>query len=218
MLQTDTYKHKGMRAAMIETIRKKGLNDDKVLAAILKVPRHFFLDSAFLEHAYQDKAFSIGEGQTISQPYTVAYQSSLLQINPGDKVLEIGTGSGYQTCILAELGAQVFTIEYNRILFQRAKKLIKDLHYKVTAVCGDGSLGLPASAPFQRILVTAGAPAVPDALVAQLDIGGRMVIPVGDRQQQTMTLVIKEAQGIHQQNLHTFCFVPLLGRQGWEKA
>lgn len=214
----DSYKHKGMRRALVKTIQKKGISDERVLRAMNTIPRHIFLDDAFLEHAYQDKAFQIGEGQTISQPFTVAFQSQLLNVQPGEKVLEIGTGSGYQCCILLELGAQVYTIEYNWTLYQRAKKTIQKLGYKAHIFHGDGSKGLPQYAPFDGIIVTAGAPTVPLALIEQLKPGGRLVIPVGDRQSQRMLLVQREADGnITKKEFENFSFVPLLGEHGWQK-
>lgn len=213
----DSYKHKGMRRALVRTIREKGITDEQVLRAVYTVPRHLFLDNAFLEHAYQDKAFQIGEGQTISQPFTVAFQSQLLNFQPGEKVLEIGTGSGYQCCILAELGARIYTIEYNWTLYQRAKKIIKKLGYKAHAFHGDGSKGLPVYAPYDGIIVTAGAPTVPLSLIEQLKAGGRLVIPVGNRQSQRMLLVQKEMDGkITKKEFSNFKFVPLLGDHGWQ--
>lgn len=214
----DSYKHKGMRRTLVNTIKKKGISDERVLHAINAVPRHVFLDDAFLEHAYQDKAFQIGEGQTISQPFTVAFQSQLLNVQPSDKVLEIGTGSGYQCCVLLELGAQVYTIEYNWILHQRAKKTMQKMGYKAHTFHGDGSKGLPQYAPFDGILVTAGAPTVPLTLIEQLKPGGRLVIPVGDRKSQSMMLVCKEPDGkITKKEFAHFSFVPLLGEHGWQK-
>jgi len=180
------------------------------------MPRHVFFDNAFLEHAYEDKAFPIGEGQTISQPFTVAYQTQMLQVFPGAKVLEIGTGSGYQCCILLEMGADVYTIEYNKVLYDRAKKMLKLMGYKPFFFHGDGSLGLPRHAPFDRILVTAGAPAVPAALIEQLNRPGVMVIPVGDKNSQRMLRISKSTAGeVREEELDLFSFVPLVGDQGW---
>ncbi len=213
----DSYKHKGMRRALVRTIQKKGITSEKVLHAIDTVPRHVFLDEAFLEHAYQDKAFQIGEGQTISQPFTVAFQTQLLDVQPKAKILEIGTGSGYQCCVLLAMGVQVYTIEYNWILYQRARKTIQKLGYKAHTFHGDGSKGLPQYAPFDGIIVTAGAPTVPLALIEQLKPGGRLVIPVGDRQSQRMLLVQKEPDGqITKKEFPNFSFVPLLGEYGWQ--
>jgi len=214
----DSYKHKGMRRQLVNKIRAKGITDQNVLRAINTVPRHAFLDNAFLEHAYQDKAFQIGEGQTISQPYTVAFQSQLLQVKPGDKILEIGTGSGYQCSVLLELGAKVYTIEYNWPLHQRAARLLKTLGYHAHLVHGDGTKGMPSFAPYDGIIVTAGAPTVPMTLVEQLAPGGKLVIPVGDRKSQKMLLITKEPGGkIAKKEFDHFSFVPLLGQHGWEK-
>ena len=169
----DDYKHKGMRRKLVQVVKSKGIHNEQVLAAIGKIPRHFFLqDSALLEHAYQDKAFPIGEGQTISQPYTVAFQSELLDIKKGDKVLEIGTGSGYQAIVLMELGAEVYTIEYQRKLYEKTRDFLPKMGYRAHFFYGDGSLGMPRFAPFDKIIVTAGAPTVPNALIDQLKIGG----------------------------------------------
>jgi protein-L-isoaspartate(D-aspartate) O-methyltransferase len=212
----DTFKHIGLRMALVEQLRKKGISDEKVLAAIGAVPRHFFLDSAFAEHAYQDKAFAIGEGQTISQPYTVAFQTQLLQIQPGDKVLEVGTGSGYQAAILCHLGAKVFSIECKRKLFLQAKKILTHLHMKPMLLFGDGSVGLPSQAPFQAIIVTAAAPAVPQALIDQLDEGGRLVIPVGNLEQQQMQRITKKDGKPVTETFDTFTFVPMTGKYGWQ--
>ncbi|CAN5920573.1 protein-L-isoaspartate(D-aspartate) O-methyltransferase [soil metagenome] len=216
MTLEDSYRHKGMRKALVKVIREKGIREEKVLKAIEKVPRHFFFEKAFLEHAYQDKAFPIGEGQTISQPYTVAYQTELLEVGPKNKVLEIGTGSGYQCSVLLQLTPYVYTIEYNRPLFQKAQVLFKlmDLHPK--NFCGDGSLGLPQYAPYDRILVTAGSQGVPQSLLNQLKIGGILVIPVGGAQSQKMVRIIKhEENEFSKEEFEQFKFVPLLGKSGW---
>ena len=213
----DTYRHKGLRKALIRTLKEKGIRDEKLLKAIYTVPRHFFFDDIFLEHAYEDKAFPIGQGQTISQPYTVAFQTELLNIEQGDKVLEIGTGSGYQACILLELGARVYTIEYNRVLYQRTKKFLPRMNYKPYFFYGDGSQGLKNQSPFQKIIVTAGAPVVPKALIEQLAIGGILVIPVGDDEKQRMIRITKVAdQKIKKEQFDYFSFVPLLGKGGWK--
>jgi protein-L-isoaspartate(D-aspartate) O-methyltransferase len=169
-----------------------------------------------LEHAYQDKAFPIGEGQTISQPYTVAFQTEKLEIKPGDKILEIGTGSGYQACILIEMGAKVYTIEYNRTLFERTKQFLPQLGYSPYFFHGDGSKGLPAKAPFNKIIVTAGAPVVPAALTDQLADGGILIIPVGDRDSQKMLRIRKKDGKLTKEEFNDFAFVPLLGEQGWK--
>jgi protein-L-isoaspartate(D-aspartate) O-methyltransferase len=212
----DSYKHKGERKILMDVLRKKGINDEAVLKAMLKIPRHFFFHKDFWEHAYDDKAFQIGSGQTISHPHTVAYQTQLLNIQSGDKVLEIGTGSGYQTSILLELGAEVYTIERQKDLFDKCKKLLTALKFKPHYFYGDGSKGIPSFAPFDKILCTAGSPNIPTTLLSQLKIGGKMVIPVGDEHQQKMNLVerISEKE-FHTEVLESFRFVPLIGEQAW---
>jgi len=212
----DNYKLRGLRNKLVKKLREKGIHDEAVLAAIGKVPRHVFFENALLDHAYQDKAFPIGEGQTISQPYTVAFQSEKLEIRPGDKVLEIGTGSGYQACILLELGAKVYTIEYNRKLYEIVKGFLPGLGYKPYFFYGDGSKGLPSKAPFDKIIVTAGAPVVPTALTDQLAEDGILVIPVGGRDKQSMLQVRKEKGKLIKKEFANFAFVPLLGEQGWK--
>ena len=212
----DNYKLRGLRNKLVKKLREKGIHDEAVLAAIGKVPRHVFFENALIDHAYQDKAFPIGEGQTISQPYTVAFQSEKLEIRPGDKVLEIGTGSGYQACILLELGAKVYTIEYNRKLYENAKDFLPRLGYKPYFFYGDGSKGLPSKAPFDKIIVTAGAPVVPTALTDQLAEGGILVIPVGGRDKQSMLQMRKEKGKLIKKEFANFAFVPLLGEQGWK--
>ena len=212
----DNYKLRGLRNKLVKKLREKGIHDEAVLTAIGKVPRHVFFENALIDHAYQDKAFPIGEGQTISQPYTVAFQSEKLEIVPGDKVLEIGTGSGYQACILLELGAKVYTIEYNRNLFERTKAFLPALGYKPYFFYGDGSKGLPLKAPYNKIIVTAGAPIVPTALIDQLAEGGILVIPVGGRDKQSMLQVRKEKGKLLKKEFPNFAFVPLLGEQGWK--
>lgn len=211
----DNYRQRGLRNKLVGMLRKKGISDERVLAAIGKVPRHFFFDDALLEHAYQDKAFPIGEGQTISQPYTVAFQTEKLRVQPGDRVLEVGTGSGYQACVLLELGARVFTIEYNRNLYEKARKFLPSIGYRPTFFLGDGSKGLPSRAPFDKILVTAGAPVVPQALIDQLADGGILVIPVGDRARQRMVVIEKKDGKLTETKYDAFAFVPLLGAEGW---
>lgn len=212
----DTYKHRGLRKKLVKTVAEKGIKSEAVLAAIGNVPRHVFFENALLDHAYQDKAFPIGEGQTISQPFTVAFQTEKLGIKPGDKVLEIGTGSGYQACVLLELGAKVYTIEYNRVLYERTKQFLPQLGYKPFFFYGDGSKGLPAKAPFDKIIVTAGAPVVPTALTDQLNENGVLVIPVGDREKQKMLKITKKNGKLVQEEFDYFAFVPLLGEQGWK--
>ena len=212
----DNYKLRGLRNKLVKKLREKGIRDEAVLTAISRVPRHVFFENALIDHAYQDKAFPIGEGQTISQPYTVAFQTEKLEIQPGDKVLEIGTGSGYQACILLELGAKVYTIEYNRKLYEIARELLPRMGYKPYFFHGDGSKGLSSKAPFSKILVTAGAPVVPLALTDQLADGGILVIPVGDREKQTMLQIRKVNGRLRQTEFTDFAFVPLLGQEGWK--
>lgn len=208
---TDTFKHKGLRQKLVETLKTKGIQSEPVLKAIGKIPRHLFMDSGFLDHAYQDKAFPIAADQTISQPYTVAFQTELLDIKKGDKVLEIGTGSGYQTAVLCELGARVYSIERQQELFKKTSKFLPKLGFRAKKlIFGDGYKGLPEEAPFDSIIVTAGAPFVPKALLKQLNIGGRLVIPVGD-EVQTMTLIIRKApKEFEKHDYGEFRFVPLL--------
>lgn len=214
----DNYRHRGLRRRLVKTISEKGIEDKNVLEAIGKVPRHFFFDSALIEHAYDDKAFPIGEGQTISQPYTVAFQTALLNIKQGDTVLEIGTGSGYQAAILIMMGVKLFTIEYNKVLFNKADVFFKKFNYKVKNFCGDGSQGLKDYAPYDKIIVTAGCPAVPQPLIEQLNIGGILVIPVGNDQTQEMLKITKLSENeIKQESFLQFSFVPLLGKHGWKK-
>ena len=208
----DSYKHKGLRKQLVETIRKKGIEDINVLNAIENVPRHFFFDSSFLNFAYEDKAFPIGAGQTISQPYTVAFQTELMEIKKGDKVLEVGTGSGYQACILAEMGARVYSVERQKSLYSKALKFIPSIGYIVKLFYGDGYTGLPAFAPFDKIIVTAGAPFIPDALIEQLKPGGKLVLPLGGGGSQVMTLIEKKGERDFRRSDHgLFVFVPMLG-------
>lgn len=211
-MQEDNYRHKGMRKILVETLKTKGISDENVLNAINNVPRHVFLDSSFLEFAYQDKAFPIGSGQTISQPYTVAFQSSLLDVKRNMKVLEIGTGSGYQACVLAEMGAKVFTIERQRKLYTKTKSFISDFNYRIKMFLGDGNKGLPTYGPFDRILITAAAPEVPQALVDQLKVGGVIVIPLSENDDhQTMLRLTKQEDGLlKREEFGDFRFVPML--------
>ncbi len=212
----DNYRERGARKKLVELLRDRGITDEKVLKAIGKVPRHFFFDETFWNQAYKDIAFPIGDGQTISQPYTVAYQSQLLHIHKGDKVLEIGTGSGYQTCILMELGAEVYTIERQAGLYHHTIRVLPGMGYKAHFFLGDGSKGMESHAPYQKIIVTAGAPFVPEALLKQLAIGGVMVIPVGDEKTQKMITVIRLSENDYERiELDTFRFVPLVGDQAW---
>jgi protein-L-isoaspartate(D-aspartate) O-methyltransferase len=212
----DSYKQRGLRNKLVKKLRLKGIKDERVLEAIGKVPRHVFFDEALLNHAYEDKAFPIGQGQTISQPFTVAFQSEKLEIKPGDKILEIGTGSGYQASVLLELCAKVFTIEYNRTLFEKTRAFLPTLGYKPFFLHGDGSKGYPARAPYDKIIVTAGAPVVPTALTDQLTEGGILIIPVGNREKQVMMKIKKEKGKLQKEEFDYFAFVPLLGDDGWK--
>ncbi|APU67128.1 MAG: protein-L-isoaspartate(D-aspartate) O-methyltransferase [Bacteroidota bacterium] len=207
----DTYRHQGKRQQLVRTVKKKGVSDERVLAAIGKIPRHLFMDSSFEDHAYQDKAFPIAADQTISQPFTVGFQSQLLEVKRGEKVLEIGTGSGYQTAVLCELGAKVYSIERQRELFKKTKVFLSKIGYRPKYLSfGDGYKGLPEYAPFDKIIVTAGAPFVPKDLLSQLKVGGRLVIPVGS-EVQTMTLFIRKSpKEFDKTEFGAFRFVPLL--------
>ncbi len=212
----DSYLHKGKRKALVALLREKGIKSERVLQAINALPRHFFFDTALISHAYEDKAFPIGEGQTISQPYTVAFQTELLDIQEGDKVLEIGTGSGYQASILHLLGAEVYTIEYQNKLYEGTKKFLSRIGIEMHLFHGDGTGGLLKFAPYDKIIVTAGAPVVPDALISQLKVGGVLVIPVGDRKTQAMLkLTKKSSKSVVREEFGGFAFVPLLGKDGW---
>lgn len=205
----DTYYHKGMRRKLVDELKQKGISDEKVLQAIGALPRHFFLDKAFEEQAYEDKAFPIGQQQTISQPYTVAFQTELLSVKIGDRILEIGTGSGYQAAILALLGAEVFTVERQEVLYQKTKLLLKQIGiHKVRCFFGDGNNGLPTFAPFDKILVTAGSTEIPDNLLQQLNINGIMVIPVGSSEQEMKQIVKLNSTETQIETYGTFKFVP----------
>ena len=209
----DNYRHKGLRQQMVNQLRADGYGNEKVLAAINEVPRHVFLDSSFVEYAYSDQPFSIGSGQTISQPSTVAVQTTLLEVSPGNKVLEVGTGSGYQACVLAAMGAKVFSIERQRNLYFRTKEIMEQLPYRVKTFLGDGYEGLPKHGPFDRIIITAGAPMIPPKLIEQLKPGGIMVIPM-DRpsgEGQVMVRITKRSDGsLVREEFGNFKFVPML--------
>lgn len=207
----DNYRHKGMRKQLIAVLAEKGIKSKAVLDAFLAVPRHFFLDAVFIEQAYSNMAFQIGAGQTISHPYTVAFQTELLELSKGDKVLEIGTGSGFQTAILCELGAKVFSIERQRELYLKTNQLIPKMGYTPKLKYGDGYKGWPTYGPFDKIIVTCGAPYLPMDLVEQLKPNGRLVIPIGEGKEQEMLLIIKQEDGSYtQEKLGVFSFVPML--------
>jgi len=212
----DSHKHQGLRIKLVEIIRQKGITDIRVLEAINAIPRHLFMDSSFLDHAYQDKAFPIAAGQTISQPYTVAFQTQLLNLTKGSKILEIGTGSGYQAAVLCKLGAKVYTIERQQELYKRTKLFLDKIGFKPKKmIFGDGYKGLPDEAPFDGIIVTAGAPFIPKPLLSQLKVGGRLVIPVDIEEKgekvQMMTLIIRKDQStFEKEELGVFRFVPML--------
>jgi len=208
----DSYRHKGLRKKLLDSLREKGITDENVLNAMMNIPRHFFLDTALEHIAYQDRAFPIGEGQTISQPYTVAYQTQLLEITPYQRILEIGTGSAYQAMVLAEMGVTVLTIERQRNLFEHNKKFILRSRYpQIKYFYGDGFEGLPTFAPFDKILITAAAPFIPPKLIEQLKPGGKMVIPVEDNGVQRMMRLTKNSDGsIDEETFSNFSFVPML--------
>ena len=207
----DTAKHQGLRNQLVKLLQEKGIMDKNVLNAINKIPRHLFLNSSFEDYAYQDKAFPIGAGQTISQPYTVAFQSQLLEIKKDDKILEIGTGSGYQTAVLCLMGAKVFSIERQNELFKQTSALLPKLGIRPKHLSfGDGYKGLPNHAPFDSIIVTAGAPTIPKPLMAQLKVGGRLIIPVGDKNQIMTMLIRKNETQFEKHEFGDFKFVPLL--------
>lgn len=213
----DNYRHKGLRKQLVDQLRSKDISNETVLSAINEVPRHVFLDSSFVELAYQDMAFPIGSGQTISQPSTVAFQTQLLQVEKGMKVLEIGTGSGYQACVLAAMGAKVFTIERQRNLYFKTKEILEHLPFRVKTFLGDGFEGLPTYQPFDRIIITAGAPSIPEELIRQMKDGGIMVIPMdnAEGEGQTMLKVTKLEDGtLKKEEFGDFKFVPMLKEIG----
>ena len=204
------------RKVLVEELASRGIRDDRVLKAFEAVPRHLFIDTALNHRAYEDTALPIEMGQTISQPFTVAKQTELMEVEPGDKVLEIGTGSGYQAAILCEMGAKVFSIERHHMLYDRSRQILNKLGYRPTLKCGDGTLGWSAYAPYMSIVVTAGAPVVPETLKMQLDMGGRLVVPVGDEEKQVMYRITRLGEDdFEEEKFSIFKFVPLIGRQGW---
>jgi len=207
----DSFKYKGMRRKLIEELAAKGISDKRILDAFEAVPRHYFLDNAFAEQAYSNMAFQIGSGQTISHPYTVAFQTALLDVKKGDKILEIGTGSGFQTSILCEVGAKVFSIERHKELHLKAKNILRHLNYSARLSFGDGYKGLPTFAPFDKIIITCGAPDVPAALVEQLKVGGVMIIPIGEGAEQQMKRITKNSEtDLTEEDFGVFKFVPML--------
>jgi protein-L-isoaspartate(D-aspartate) O-methyltransferase len=210
----DSFKHKGLRNKLASVLEEKGICDTQVLEAIKSIPRHLFMDSSFEDHAYQDKAFPIAAGQTISQPYTVAFQTELLKVKRGETILEVGTGSGYQTAVLVSMGARVYSIERQRELYKKTSLFLPKLGYRAKKIIfGDGYKGFKEAAPYDGILVTAGAPFVPKPLLAQLKIGGRLVIPVGT-EEQVMTLYVRTSEKEFQKSEYgSFRFVPLLGNK-----
>ena len=207
----DSYKHKGMRRQLVDELRSKGIQDERILEAFNAIPRHFFLDLAFTEQAYSNMPFQIGAGQTISHPYTVAFQTQLLGVKKGDKILEIGTGSGFQTCILCELGAKVYSIERQKELYMKVKNIIHHFNFNPRLSYGDGYKGLPTFAPFDHILVTCGAPFIPPALVEQLKIGGKLIIPLGEGNIQKMVVLTRTSEDSEDVvDYGDFSFVPML--------
>ena len=207
----DSFRHKGLRKQLVEQLSNKGIKDPKVLKTINTIPRHLFLDNAFVNFAYQDKAFPIGAGQTISQPYTVAFQTQLLQIKPYEKVLEVGTGSGYQAAVLCMLDADVYTIERQKTLFKKTKTFLATLGYHCKCFYGDGYKGLPQFGPFDKIIITCGAPFIPEYLISQLKVGGKMVAPIGESDVQIMHLIEKIGEKETKITTHgNFSFVPML--------
>lgn len=215
----DSYRHKGMRRRLVEGLQAKGLRDEAVIRAMLTVPRHLFVDNVFAEHAYEDKAFPIAAGQTISHPSTVATQSQLLELSPGMSVLEIGTGSGYQAAVLAEMGAKLVTIERQKALYDRTKPLLTKMGYRMWQFYGDGYKGKPQFAPYDRILVTCGAPYIPEALLRQMVPGGILIIPVGGDEGQEMIKVRRGLDGRYSKAKHgSFSFVPMLAQRSRESG
>lgn len=216
--EANNPKFKQRRKRLVETLQDKGIQDNRVLEVFGMVPRHVFVDTALQDRAYKDTALPIDKEQTISQPFTVARQTELLEVKPGEKVLEIGTGSGYQAAILSELGAQVFTVERHEELYEKARSTLRELGYSVQCKLGDGTLGWSAYAPYDAIVVTAGAPVVPEDLVDQLNVNGRLVVPIGDEKKQEMIRLIKIRENeIEEEHYNNFKFVPLIGKKGWQE-
>ena len=212
----DTFRHKGLRKILVESLKEKGIKSSRVLDMINEIPRHQFMDNAFIQFAYQDKAFPIGNGQTISQPYTVAFQTELLELKPYEKVLEVGTGSGYQAAVLVGLEANVYTIERQRELFQKTKDFLPKIGYNCNFFYGDGYKGLEKFAPFDKIIITCGAPKIPKDLIEQLKIGGRMVAPIGSGDVQVMYLIKKISESEITTTTHgEFSFVPMLNNKNY---
>lgn len=211
MIYNDTPRHQGLRKRLVDGLKIKGIRNDKVLEAVGRIPRHLFMESGFINFAYKDQAFPIGAGQTISQPYTVAFQTCLLNIQKNDKVLEVGTGSGYQAAVLYEMGAKVFTIERQKELYEKVHKFLPEIGYSPACFFGDGYKGLPNLAPFDKILVTAGAPSIPKDLKHQLKIGGTLIVPVGDNNRQEMYEIVRISDDEFTSKKHGgFVFVPML--------
>lgn len=207
----DSFKYKGMRRKLINELREKGISDETILNVFDVIPRHYFLDNAFAEQAYSNMAFQIGAGQTISHPYTVAFQTQLLDIKKGDKILEIGSGSGFQTCVLCEMGAKVYSIERHKSLHLKAKQIVAHLNYTARLSFGDGYKGLPSFAPFDKVIITCGAPNIPQDLIDQLKVGGIMIIPIGEGKEQQMLRITKVSETeITQEEFGVFSFVPML--------
>ncbi len=210
-------KHSHRRNELVQILQNKGIKDQRLLMAIQSIPRHIFVDTALENRAYEDMALPIGSGQTISQPYTVAAQTELLKVKKGDKVLEIGTGSGYQAAILCHMGADVYSVERHEKLYHKAKQILNELGYRPNLKLGDGTLGWSAYAPYDGIVVTAGAPVVPDDLINQLNIGGRLVVPVGSQKSQVMVRITRVSEeSYEEEHLQHFKFVPLIGEKGWD--
>jgi len=218
-MKHQSLKFKQRRQGLVDKLRKKGIKNERVLDAINHVPRHVFIDTALEDRAYKDSALPIGMGQTISQPYTVARQTELLEVFPGEKVLEIGTGSGYQAAILSELGAKVYSVERHKKMYEKAQDVLRELGYSIQIKLGDGTLGWSAYGPYDAIVVTAGAPVLPEDLVQQLNVNGRLVVPVGNDKKQEMIRVLKVRENeFEQERYRDFKFVPLVGEKGWKDS